>query len=157
MSLAALGCNPTLTGPSLEDIGGVTLGTIAYSPDSGIYIAVRANQAITRYDLCSIIRSNFDIDQASGALEAGITLCIPQVAMANDEYGWALVFGRGLVRASAAAIVAADSGSASISGTAGQVADASDTDAVGGLLLDVDAGNTVRNVGCFAMWPKKVN
>ena len=45
MSLAALGCNPEAKGASLADIGGAALGTLAYSPDGGMYIAVRSDGA----------------------------------------------------------------------------------------------------------------
>ena len=54
MSLAALGCNPEHKGASLEDIGGASLGQLGFSPDGGMYIAIRAGGAISRYEACFI-------------------------------------------------------------------------------------------------------
>ena len=102
MSLAAFGCNPEDTGASLDDVGGHQPGTLAYSPDGGIYVVVQASEAVAAYDTCLIegiwrVRPLDSQDDDDLALQ----VCIPQVALANGAYGWGLVFGNGKARASA--------------------------------------------------------
>ena len=121
MALAALGCNPTATGDSLDDIGGVALGTLAFSPAGGMYIAVKADGAIAQYDAC-VMEGGYAIDQLNaGAADIGNVICIPQVAIADDEYGWALIFGTGTARAGAAVAVG---GQVSAHATDGRLDDA---------------------------------
>lgn len=154
MSLAALGCNPQHKGTSLADIGNVRLGTLAYSPDGGLYMAVRARGAVTAYTACTI-RSNLDVAHCdSGDDDVGWSYCIPQVALADDEYGWGLVFGHGLVRVSAHATTAGESQSASIQAD-GLLEDADGTDDIAGIMLAVNASTAARNNECFVMFPKK--
>ncbi len=103
MSLAALGCNPNQSGPSLEDIGGVTLGTLAFSPDGGLYVAVQAGQVISPY-ACAAISGDWELRAMDLSDDANLSMaiCFPQVRIENDAYGWGLVFGNGFGIAAAA-------------------------------------------------------
>ena len=102
MSLAALGCNPEDTGASLDDVGGHQPGTLAFSPDGGLYCLFQAGEAIAQYDTCLVygawrVRPLDVADDHS----ASTMLCIPQVEVANAHYAWGLVFGNGTASASA--------------------------------------------------------
>ena len=102
MSLAAFGCNPEDTGASLDDVGGHQPGTLAYSPDGGIYVVVQASEAVAAHDTC-LIQGNWRVRPLDTAddKDLAVQVCIPQVALANGAYGWGLVFGNGRARASA--------------------------------------------------------
>ena len=100
MSLAALGCNPEDTGSSLDDVGGLQPGTLAFSPDGGLYVVVQASEAVAAYDTC-LMEGNWRVRPFDNTDDANLAtaLCIPQVALANGAYGWGLVFGNGSARA----------------------------------------------------------
>ena len=122
---AATGCNPTETWTKTDGTEGpgVSVGTLAYSPDGGMYLCIRADGAIAVGEACYVKNSSFEIDEVAAAgsqFETGETICFPQVAMADEDYGWALVFGEGEfhVAANCAANVALYS-----SGTAGRMDD----------------------------------
>ena len=98
MSLAALGCNPEASGHSIDDLGGAALGQLGFSPAGGMYVAIRAGAAISQYEAC-FIGANMDaIPNAQIVNRRGVPVCVPQVALENNEYGWALVYGIGRVR-----------------------------------------------------------
>ena len=124
---AATGCNPNETWTKTDGTEGpgVSVGTLAYSPDGGMYVCIKADGAIGAGEACYVKNSSWEIDEvASGGsqFETGQTICFPQVALADNEYGWGLVYGEGEfhVAASCAANVALYS-----SGTAGRMDDAS--------------------------------
>ena len=99
MSLAAFGCNPEDTGASLDDVGGHQPGTLAYSPDGGIYVLIQAGEAIAQCDTC-LIAGNWQVRPADLTDDdISQAVCIPQVALANAHYGWGLVYGNGRARA----------------------------------------------------------
>ena len=100
MSLAALGCNPEDNGSSLDDVGGHQPGTLAFSPDGGLYVCIQASEACAQYDTCAIV-GNWRVKPYDSTDDANdyAALCIPQVALANAAYGWGLVFGNGKGRA----------------------------------------------------------
>ena len=98
MSLAALGCNPEASGPSIDDIGGAALGQLGFSASGGMYVAIRAGAAISKYEACFIGAGMDAIPNAQISSRRGVPVCVPQVALANNEYGWALVYGIGRVR-----------------------------------------------------------
>ena len=150
---AAMGCNPQQKSDSLDDIGGARLGTLAYSPDGGMYMAIRAGAAITQYDLCQI-EGNFDINRGLAADSVGSSYCVPQIALSDDDYGWGLVFGTGLVRGTAAVTAAA--GNAAAISAAGLITDYAATNTVGGIRLPADAGTGARNIVCHLQFPVKV-
>ena len=98
MSLAALGCDPEAKGDSIGDIGGFSLGQLGFSPDGGMYVAIRAGAAISQYEAC-FIGANMDaVPNAQITNRRGVPICIPQIALADNEYGWGLVFGIGRTR-----------------------------------------------------------
>ena len=148
----AMGCNPQEPGSSLEAIGGFALGSLIHSPDGNVYICVQADGAIAQYDLCAL-EAGFQIDQAGTGDAAGSQYCIPQVAMSNNQYGWALICGSGRVKASGAAVTNSNFGT--IAG-AGTVSTGSTTDTVAGLSYPADSGTAARNIACHVMFPKKV-
>lgn len=51
MSLAAIGCNPTFTGSNIE-VGGLALGTEAFSHNAGKFVLLQAAEAITAFRMC---------------------------------------------------------------------------------------------------------
>lgn len=162
--LAALGCNPahkwTITGVGqAAKVGGenpqnaVRLGTLGYSPDGGLYRCVQAAEAVEAYALASF-RPGYRVGLATNGAEAGESYGIPQVALANGEYGWALVDGDGRINVTAAAIAATNY--VSISGTDGRVVTGSTANNVAGILVAADGGTAARSVPCSVMFPKKV-
>ena len=98
MSLAALGCNPEHSGHSLADIGGAALGQLGFSAAGEMYVAIRAGAAISKYEACFIGAGMDAIPNAQLTSRRGVPVCVPQVALANNEYGWGLVYGIGRVR-----------------------------------------------------------
>lgn len=98
MALAAFGCDPTQKGKKLSDIGGAALGQLAFSTENGIYMAIRANGSVAQYETC-FINAGFDATpNATTNRNRGVPICIPQVALSDDDYGWGLVYGVGRVR-----------------------------------------------------------
>ena len=103
MSLIALGCDPGAkwTVDSDGKIAGddptvaVAAGTLAYSPNGGLYVCIQADGAVGQYQACQIY-GNWQaaaITTTNGT--EAVKICIPQVALANNEYGWGLVWGNG--------------------------------------------------------------
>ena len=154
MSLAALGCNPEDHGANLSDIGGHALGTLAFSPAGGIYVAIRANGAITANVACALSPS-FDVATVNTGDPQGTSYCVPQVGLADNDYGWALIAGRGQVRTTGA-VTEADGRAASIQAN-GVMEDRDGTDDIAGFLLTANTATGTRNNGCFLMFPKKIN
>ena len=97
-ALAALGCDPTATGDDIDVLGGASLGTIGYSNDGGLYMAIKAQGAISQYELCFIAAGFEAIPKGTNATAYGRPCCIPQLDISDDEYGWGLVAGAGRVR-----------------------------------------------------------
>ena len=150
MSLAALGCNPEHKGATLADIGGAALGTLAYSPPGGLYIAIRAAGAIGQYDPC-FMEGGYDIDQvATGATHVGKPVCIPQVALADNEYGWALIAGDGLCQTDGALVAGAQVNISS----AGHLNDGA-ADEIGAAIW-VEAAAAAGTARIFLAFPSKV-
>ena len=129
MSLAALGCNPDVTGASLADMGGHAAGTLAFSPDGGLYILVQASESgIDAYDCC-IITGNWQIRPLDATDDANLScsICFPQVAPSDDEYVWGLVYGNGFgtadadIDVSAGTNLYATNDEGNLTGTAGNI------------------------------------
>ena len=154
MSLAPFGCNPTDHGSSLDDIGGFSLGSLAYSPDGGIYVAIRAQGAVPEGGVCAI-KGDWDADPittTTNTAAAGIeSLCVVQEALADNDYGWGLVFGNGniLVAASCAANTALHATT-----TAGRVDDAASVGHIGGIQLTTARSASVGVAPGSVQWPR---
>ena len=117
MSLAALGCNPSDRGSSLEDIGGIALGTLAYSDDGGIYQAVQAKGAIVQY-AAVVIQDNWEAAELdTGNDSVGQLLGVAQQAFSDNQYGWVLVSGSGQVLAAASCAANAGLQATAVDGT----------------------------------------
>ena len=84
------------------------LGTIGFSNDGKYYRYVKAGEAITQY-AASLIDSSFNIVMATTTTSApdagqGKAVCVPQIALTNAYYGWALVDGVGVVLGAASCV-----------------------------------------------------
>ncbi len=154
MTLAALGCNPeeTLAKDKWEDKGLPPLGTLAYSPGKGMFIACQADGAIAAGDLVQI-EAGYQIDQMTTSSAAGVQGGVAPVAMVDDAYGWVQVFGDAMVRATAAAVTASNYGTV---GGNGQVVTGSTTDTISGITYEADTGTAARRIACQLSFPKKV-
>lgn len=148
---AALGCNPEDKGTSLSDLGGAALGTVAYSPDGTMYIAIRAAGSLSANQACHM-EGNFDIDQAEGGSNVGLPIVFPQQAFADNEYGWAAIAGE--CNALTDGGVSAGHNLAISGTTAGTVDSNTNTDAFGpAVAIAADSGT----VGRIWIWfPTKI-
>ena len=145
MTNVFLGCNPNETFESASDLP-LPLGTRATS-GTGEYVLIQAQGAITQYDLCAIV-AGYEADPLNTTGAAGKSnACIPQVAIADNHYGWGLVTGKGKVRAAAscAANVALYT-----TGTAGVVDDTSTSGIISGLVLTEAAPAGGGDMDCIA-------
>ena len=91
MGLAALGCDPDRVTTTAE----FALGTLGFSPDGGLYVYVQADGAIDDGEACQI-QGDFQavpITTTNGTESNAI--CFPQEDIADNSYGWGLVFGKG--------------------------------------------------------------
>ena len=160
MSLAAIGCNPIFTW-TLDATGGVggdnpdhaqRLGTIGYAPGGGMYVVVKAMGAIDKGGFC-LLKERFEVQQATTARATHAFSCaIPQVELADNEYGWALVWGEGSV---VGAAIAANAQELSTSGTAGRVDDTDTAGRIGGLIPLNSAATTAGDLlPIAATWPR---
>lgn len=149
-----LGCNPTQREDSLADLGGVALGSMGYSDDGGMFIAVQADGAIAEGDLVQI-ENGFQIDQATTSSPLGSIIAVATAAFANNEYGWVQVYGNCQVQVHSGSNHAA-SNRVSI-GDDGEISSSSsDSDAVAGVLTSASSGSDGRLTDCFLFFPKKV-
>ena len=61
-----------------------------------MYVAIQAGEAIAQYDACAIYGAwqlkPFDVTDDD---DDNASICFPQVALADNEYGWGLVWGNG--------------------------------------------------------------
>ena len=98
MSLLSMGCDPNQkwTKADGSDGPGVGVGALAYSPRNGLFVCVQANEAIAQY-ASSLITGNWRLREHDLTDDAAISgaLCFPQIALADDDYGWGLVWGNG--------------------------------------------------------------
>ena len=85
------------------------------------------------------------------ATDLGKVICIPQVAIADNAYGWGLIFGSGLARAGAAVAVG---GQVSAHSTAGRLDDAA-TNEIGPAAW-VEAASAAGNTRIFIAFATKV-
>ena len=89
MSLAAIGCNPLATTVEADH----ALGSIGYSPAGGLYVYVQAGNACAVNKLCAIEPGYQLLQRDSADAHQGASLGATEVAFANDDYGWAKVWG----------------------------------------------------------------
>ena len=130
MTNVFLGCNPNETFESASDLP-LPLGTRATS-GTGEYVLIQAQGAVTQYALC-VILAGYEAAQATTTNVANNSnACIPQVALADNHYGWGLVSGKGKVRGAASC---AANAALYTTATAGVVDDASTNGGVSGLVL----------------------
>ena len=154
MALAAMGCNPSDHGSSLEDIGGASLGTLAFSPDGGLYVAIRAQGAVIEGGVCAI-KGDWDVDPittTTNTAAAGVeSLCVVQEALADNDYGWGLVFGNGVVNVAASC---AANTALHATTTAGRVDDAASVGHIGGIQLSEARAASAGTAPASVQWPR---
>ena len=160
MSLAAIGCNPSFKW-SLDANGVVggdnpdhaqKLGTLGFSPSGGMYVVLQAMGAVAKGGFC-LLKGRFEAQPATTTLATHAFSCaIPQIALADDEYGWGLVWGEGDVIGAAIAAAATE---LSTSGTAGRVDDQDSAGRIGGLVPLNSAVTTAGDLVPVAVtWPR---
>ena len=102
MSLAALGCNPMDT----RDTPLAALGTIAYSPNYGLFVYVQAASAIVANTLLSIEAGFQAIARDSADIIHGTSMGASHTAFADEDYGWLQIFGLASLRAGTGGVTA---------------------------------------------------
>ena len=104
-----------------------------------------------QYDAC-FMEGGFDIDvvRAGNAADVGKPVVIPQVALADDEYGWALIAGQGSVQVDATVAAGAQVNINS----AGHLSDAGDHEI--GPAIWVQGRNNAGVGRIFIAFPTKV-
>ena len=148
--LAAAGCNPTETWTKTDGTEGPGMapGALGYSPDGAMFLCVKAKAAIAQYDLCRL-EDGFEANKVTNTDPAGVILCIPQVAIADNAYGWALVAGAGRVKSGGS--VGANAGLKV--GADGQVIATANNDTIHGIYMTAADGSS--NGPCVCMFPAK--
>ena len=160
MSLAALGCNPSFTWTvnSAGVAGGdnpdhaQAVGTLAFSPSGGMYVCIKAMGTLAK-GAFTLLKGRFEAQPASTARATHAFSCaIPQIAIADNDYGWGLVWGEGDVIGGQ---IAANASELSTSGTAGRVDDSDTAGRIGGL-IPLNAAQTSSGDLCpiAAQWPR---
>ena len=162
MSLVDLGCNPNhkwtidSAGTVEGDVRGAQpVGTLARSPDGGLYVAIRAGEVIAQYAAC-LIDGGWSIREFDAADDDddNASVCLPQIALASGEYGWGLVWGNGRGVAAAAITTGAP---LYPSNTEGRVDDAANANIVfTGLYSAAAQGTAGSPVAVTATFPKAV-
>lgn len=112
----ALGVDFTRTYSGSEEVeSGFTLGSRAQDDAGNVYVFIRAQGAISAYDVIEM-DSGYDCPPLSGA---GVATFVAQTAIADNYYGWVLAQGVG--SAAAASAVAADDQLARLTNGSGQL------------------------------------
>ena len=104
MALPAIDIDPQASATTLAGLGAGKLGLLYTGPDGGLYMPIKAHNAISANALCRIIRTpgqdEVEAEEIStGRADHPYALCIPQRGLFNDRYGWGLVWGHGYVEA----------------------------------------------------------
>ena len=161
---AAFGCNPEhhwtvdLTNPAQPKIAGdnptsaAPPGTLAYSPAGGLYVCFQANGAIASAGACVQLGGNWQGSPVTtNSATRSRSLCFAQAAFADDEYGWGLVFGQGLVLVNAQAAAGAQ---LYTTGSDGRLDDAATAIHIGGVELTAARGGGVGTAMGMVTWPR---
>ena len=110
------------------------------------YVYVQANGAIEKWGAC-IVRGAWQATPGTTTnASTGLPVCIPQVAIPDNSYGWGLVAGTGRSRTGGA--VTNNNGLA-FSGTAGELINAAGTDDLVGAVATANDG---ANDGPVLLW-----
>ena len=127
------------------------LGTLGYSNDGGLYVYVRAQGAIVQWGAC-IVRVRWDALQVTTSNgTAGGNIVIPQFAIPDDDYGWAMVQGTGRVRTDGTGTASEALGTHTIAGEL----QGTTTNLVAGIILT--AADSANDGPMICMFPKIVN
>jgi hypothetical protein len=162
MSGAVIGIMPAkITGASA--VPEFKLGTRAgfYDPDNGYkeYVYGRANGAITAAGYACVMATGFDFLMASTTTTApgqqgpGSPIGVAQAALADNEYGWFQVYGKGSVRTLASA---AKGTKLNTTGTAGALDDdaTAGAETIDGLVLGTATGGAeATNADAYLTYP----
>lgn len=91
-------------------LGTIVVGTDSSGSYSAEYIYVQANGAVAQYAVCEVSDGQLtDISVSDATANTKpLQVAIPQVAFADNEYGWAVISGNGTVKCVSAGGAAAD-------------------------------------------------
>lgn len=89
------GANPAVADTTQKHL----LGALAEKANGNQYIYVKTSAAVAQY-AAALISEDGTIAEvttttAAGGTGSGKRVCVPQVALASGEYGWAAVYGGG--------------------------------------------------------------
>ena len=154
MSLMAMGCDPNQSWDNADgsDGPGARLGALAYSPSQGLFVCIQAGEAILQYELC-LIKGDFQVEALDGAVDinTSFSCCFPQRHLANNDYGWGLVWGHGSAIAQGTTIAAGDL--LYPHATEGRVSDVALALHLHGCYATTTQGTTGQPVGIAVTWP----
>lgn len=73
-----------------------SLGDVHETENGDVYIYAQADGAVTQYNVYNLVPGTWQIDASADAAvnpadAHNIHACVPQVAFADDEYGWVFV------------------------------------------------------------------
>ena len=145
MAFGFLGCNPEQTWDKASDAP--ALGTTSVAGDN-TYVLVQADGDVSAGAFC-IVTKHFEVDEATTTLaDDSYPCCIPQVAIDDDEFGWGLIEGTGMVEVNTNC--AADV-SLATTGTAGRIDDADTAGRLSGIMLTTARGGSagLAPMSCF--------
>lgn len=148
MSFGFLGCNPEQTWANRHDAPEVgTTGGVGEAE----YVVVRADGAIDAGEACIIHKTGEAQPVTTTIADDSYPLCIPQVDIGDNEYGWGLVKGAGQLQVGASC---AANTSLATTATAGQLDDADTAGRVGGLQLTSARSSSAGLAPCWAYHPR---
>ena len=148
MGFGFLGCNPEQTWDSAADAPAV--GTVAPVGDKE-FVLVKAGAAITQYDCCIIRRTGEAMPATTTLADDSYPLCVPQVEIADDDYGWGLIKGAGKVNTDGAV---ANNSNLSTTAETGEVDDVDSAGRISGMQPTVAALAAADNVDMWCFHPR---
>lgn len=159
---AFLGINPTkITGATA--IPEFRLGTVSGfdDPAKGYqeYIYMRANGAITGLGYMAVEQTGFDMAQMTDTLTApgssgpGTRVGAAQAALADNEYGWFQIYGKGSVRTLASAAKGTRLNSTATGGSLDDDGTASMEQILGVVLGAATGGGAATNADAYFSYP----
>ena len=112
----------------------------------------RLARAILQYALC-LIKGDFQVEALDGAVDinTSFSCCFPQRHLANNDYGWGLVWGHGFAIAQGTTIAAGDL--LYPHATEGRVSDVALALHLHGCYATTTQGTTGQPVGIAVTWP----
>jgi hypothetical protein len=144
---------PKVTETPTADEDGIALRTVHTEYNGYEYMKVHANGAVSAFQACVVDEAGEMTPITATLAAADHLVAVPQVAFADNDYGWALVKGTGSVNVAAncAANVALYA-----TATAGRLDDAATANEIAGIRLTAAAGGAAADVACYFDHPHVV-